>query len=271
MVRKGNVLVILSWGSFAWYRPTRSMVTVGELRRQVAKEVGRLFDGVVIGLEFFITGTDVAPDLLTRCSALTHPPYRNVCLDVVGEPRSPATESVNSVGERLVRRQLNQGRFQAGVGQRLWRLIELKWPHAVFGIRTLDRECGEMALRLNLEKFPVAPPLVELWNAQTRSVIEAPNWTELFIQLASETYPRVATFPTSPFCGNLLRISTAVASRMKSAESDGWDANGDLTHVLGRASCCFRTFADKSIPSLLQHETNADLRASSKQCANQLT
>lgn len=271
MVRKGNVLVILSWGSFAWYRSTRRRVTVGELRRKIAKQVGQLLDGVVIDLDLLVTGTDIAPDPLTELNALTHPPYQNVCLDVVDIFRAPLKASVNSVGERLLRRHLSGEPFQSGIDQEMWRLIELRWPHAVFGIRTPSRAASEIALRLDFKEYPIAPPLVELWNAETRSVIEAPDWTEPFIRLASETYPQIASFATSPFCGNLLRISTAVASRMKSAESDGWDATGDLTHVLARASCCFRTSADKSIPSLLQHETNAELRASSKQCANQLT
>jgi len=222
------------------------MITVGELRYEVAKQVGRLFNGVIVGLELLITGTDIAPDLFTQVNALTHPPYRNVCLDVVGGPRAAATGSINSVGERLLRRHLTQGHFQAGVGQRLWRLIELKWPHAIFGIRTQRRECSEMALRLNLQKYPVEPPLVEFWNAETRSVIEAPNWTEPFIQFASKTYPHVAAFPTSPFCENLLRISSAVASRVKTIESDPADTR-DLTQLLARASGCFRAFPDKAI------------------------
>jgi hypothetical protein len=241
------------------------MVTVGELRRQLAKEVGRIFDGVVVGLELLITGTDIVPDLSTPLSELAHPPYRNVCLDVVGGARSQAIASINSVGEHLLRRHLVEERFQSGVDQQLWRLIELRWPHAVFGIRRRSRACSEMALRLSLEKYPVAPPLVELWNAETRTVIEAPHWTEPFIRFAGETYPLIADFSTSPFCENLLRISTAVASRMKSAEADAWDATIDLTQVLARASGCFRTFADTPIPSSDQREAMPRRRASSQQ------
>ena len=271
VVPKRNVLLILSWGPFAWFRPTRPLVRVGELRRQLAKEVGRLFDGDVVGLDFLITGTDIVPDLLTPLSELTHPPYRNVCLDVVGGARSQATASINSVGEHLLRRHLVEERFQSGVDQQLWRLIELRWPHAVVGIRTRSRACSEMALRLSLKKYPVAPPLVELWNAQTRTVIEAPHWTEPFIRFASEAYPRIADFSTSPFCENLLRISTAIASRAKSAEADAWDVTGDLTQVLARASGCFRTFVDTSIPSNDQHEAMPRRRASSLQVQIQHT
>lgn len=61
--RSGNALVVLSWGAVAWYRSFPVSMTIGELRRQLAKELGRIFAGKVVGLELFSTGTDISPDL----------------------------------------------------------------------------------------------------------------------------------------------------------------------------------------------------------------
>lgn len=90
-----NALVVLSWGSVARYRRFPLKMTIGELRRQLARELGRLFDGEVVGLELFSTGTNVRPNLALPLQELTYPPYRNVCLDVTGGPdrRKKVTKS----------------------------------------------------------------------------------------------------------------------------------------------------------------------------------
>jgi hypothetical protein len=237
--RNKPALVILNWGAFAWYRSFPMNMTVGELRRQLAKELGRIFDGDVVGVELFSTGTQIAPDLSLSLQQLSYPPYRNVCLDVTAGPPRGNTTAVHSIGERLLRKHLCQERFQAGVDQRLWRLIQLRWPLAVFGIsaRIDDRE---VALRLNLEKYPTAPPLVEFWNVETDRALEPQHWPEPFIKLAASVYPEIAEFSPSPYCFNLLRISTAVATRQSKSKSHEWDVTQDLTQLLSRASGFFR-------------------------------
>lgn len=237
--RRRKVFVILSWGPEVWYRLVRPEVTVGELRRQLAGQLGRLFDGGVVGLELLITGSDVAPDLLTPLSGLTHPPYQNVCLDVVGMIPSSQPSPIDSVGEHLLRKHLCQERFQAGVDQRLWRLIKLRWPYAVFGVSTRFDD-GELALRLNLGKYPTAPPLVELWNLKTDRALEPQHWPEPFIKLAASVYPEIAELSPGLYCFNLLRISTAVATRQRKTKSHEWDVTQDLTQLLSRASGVFR-------------------------------
>ena len=241
MARKGKVLVILSWGSVAWYRPSAPMVTVGELRQQLAKELGRLFDGEVVGLELFITGTGISPAPSVSLCHLTHAPYRNVCLDVAAGPRSQAALSADSVGERLLRKHMSEELFQAGLAQQLWRLIELNWPHGIFAIRSaVGGQGGEVVLRLNFERYPLAPPLVELWDAERRTPIRASDWPEFFTRFLSQNYPQFADVATEIYCPNLLLISTEVARRLKDSTSEQWEVGGDLTQILARASCSFR-------------------------------
>jgi hypothetical protein len=259
MVRKGNVLAILSWGLFVWYRPVRPMVTVGELRQQLAKEVGRLFDGIVVGLELLITGTEIAPELMTPLIELTQPPFRNVCLDVVGAARSSPISPSHSVAERILRKHLSGERFQAGLAQRLWRLIDMRWPYAAFGIgRGFRGNCGEVALRFNLEKYPTVPPLVELWNLETQTAIEARYWPPHFVRFVTTNYPEFADIATESYCSNLLRISSEIASRLKHNPGPEWDVTQDLTQLLSRASACFRQ------PRSVNHQKRRELCSASQ-------
>jgi hypothetical protein len=249
--RAGKVLVILSWGAVAWYRSFLPSMTVGELRRQLAKELGRLFDGEVVGVELVLTGTDISPGLEAPLRDLTHPPYRNVCLDAIAAPRAPAVSLNGSVGERLLRKHMSQERFQAGVDRLMWRLVELTWPSAVYAIRSsFGGEWSEVAFRLNFAKYPLAPPVVELWDLETQAPIHASDWPEFFINFASQNYPQFADFVADSYCANLLRISAQVAHRLKAPTSDEWDPRGDLTQLLARAYCSFRTpQPDQSHPS----------------------
>jgi len=240
--RKGTLLVVLSWGSLAWYVSVRPAMTVGELREHLARKIGRLFDGVVVGLELLITGTVIAPDLHIPLGTLIHAGCRNVCLDVADGPPAPAAFSVASVGERLLRKHMNNEPFQVGVDQGFWRLIELRWPYAIFGISSVvENERCELGLRFNFEKYPLSPPLVELWDFETQAPIRASDWPELFINFASQNYPQFADLVADSYCENLLRISAEAAHRLKAPTSDEWDPHGDLTQILARAYCSFRT------------------------------
>ncbi len=235
--RNKGAIVILNWGAFAWHRSFPMNMTVGELRRQLAKELGRIFDGQVVGLELFSTGSDASPDRSLTLHELTHPPYRNVCLDVTGRPRRRKAAAIESVGERLLQKHMCNDRFQAGVDQRLWRLIQLEWPFATLGVRrTMAGTYCEIGLRLNLERYPVAPPLVQLWDLEAQTAIEAQRWPEPFINFAAANYPEFADFEPAPFSQNLVRVSTEVARRLKEPASDMWDIHGDLTQLLSRLS-----------------------------------
>lgn len=235
-----NLLVILNWGPRAWYRSTRASMTVGELRREVAKAVGRVFDGEVVGLELVVTDSGISPELTTSLSELIHPPHRNVCFDVTSSPGSPLPLGT-STGEYQLRRHLRQEYFQSGIDSRLWRLIEINWPHAAFGLCRKPKagEYREAWLRLKLDKYPLAPPLVECWDAHTRSTVEATEWPEWFVHFVSHNYPQFADIEPPPYSANLLRISSVVAGRLKQ-QRDEWDVSKDLTQVLSRASSSFR-------------------------------
>lgn len=240
--RAGKVLVILSWGAVAWYRRLLPSMTVGELRRQLAKELGRLFDGDVVGLELLVTGTDIPPDLGAPLRELTHPPYRNVCLDVIAAPRSPAVSSTDSVGERLLRKHMSQERFQSGIDQQLWRLIELNWPFGIFGLRRKakqGKQC-EAVLRLRFDMYPLMPPQVEVWSAETWSALGAELWPSWFRRFVCEYYPEFADLPPSQYCPDLLRISAALAHRLKQRTTGAWNAGQEFTQLLIRAAFCFR-------------------------------
>jgi hypothetical protein len=235
-----NALVVLSWGSLVWYRRFPLQMTIGELRRQLAKELGCLFDREVVGLELFSTGTNVVPDLALRLHELTYPPYRNVCLDVTGGPDRPHKSSNKAFGEHLLQKHLCNKRFQAGVAQRLWRLIRLEWPYGIFGIRSTKNADYEIALRLNLEKYPLAPPSVQLWDITKQTVIEPQHWPESFCQFVTTTYPEIVDIVAENYAPKLLNISAAVAQRRKLSGISKWDITQDLTQLLSQASACFR-------------------------------
>jgi hypothetical protein len=222
-------------------------------RRQIANAVGRIFDGEVVGVELVFTDSGVATELTTPLGKLTHGEHRNVCFDVKSSSDSIPTRSMTSIGEHLLRRHLRQERFQSGIDSQLWRLIELNWPYAVFGFRRTVRsgDSSEAALRLRFDRYPLAPPMVEAWNADTRSTVEAEQWPQWFIRFVSEAYPHLANIEPEAYSPQLLRISTKVARRLKHRESDGWDVSKDLTQVLIRASCCFRT--QTQIHSQIKH------------------
>jgi hypothetical protein len=224
-------------------------MTIGELRRQLAKELGRLFDGEVLGLELFSTGTNVAPDLALSLQELTYPPYRNVCLDVTGGLDRPNRPRSNVLGEHLLQKHLRNEKFQAGVAQRLWRLIRLDWPYGIFGIRSLKSADYEVALRLNLEKYPLAPPLVQLWDVTKQMGIEPQYWTESFCRFVTTTYPEIVDIAPESYAPQLLDISAAIAQRRKQSGFVEWGISQDLTQLLSRASACFR-FSTSSDPTL---------------------
>lgn len=251
-------MVVLSWGAVAWYICVRPTMTVGELRHRIAETVERLFDRTVAGLELLITGTAVAPELHTTLATLTHAGCRNVCLDVTNGTRASVGSDIASIGERLLRKHMTEERFQAGVDQGLWRLIEFSWPRAVFGILRVEgnKRC-EVALRLNFERYPLAGPLVELWDVESETRIDAQRWPEPFIQFASQNYPQLVGLEAAPYCSNLLRVSIEVARRLAKSTPDAWDVSGDLTQVLSRVSGCFRGPESRSLRSLSEfHQGN---------------
>lgn len=160
---------------------------------------------------------------------------------MVGGPRQFKAVAIESVGERLLRKHLHNEKFQCGVAQQLWRLIQLEWPYGAFGIHsTIERKGCEIGLRLNLEKYPLAPPLVQLWDLELQTAIEAQRWPEPFIRFASQNYPQFVDLETMPYCENVLNISIEAVRRQKNPELESWDVKGDLTQILSRVSGYFR-------------------------------
>jgi hypothetical protein len=257
-VHKGSILVILSWGSVAWYLCARPAMTVGELREQLAKTIGRLFGRTVVGLELLITGTIIPPELHISLGTLTHAGCRNVCLDVTAGSPASMESPIDSIAERLLRRHMTQEPFQVGVDQGLWRLVAFNWPRAIFGILSADgnKRC-EVGLRLNFQRYPLAPPLVELWDVEAQTRIDAQRWPEPFIRFASQNYPQFVELETAPYCSNLLRVSIEVARRLTKPTPDAWDVSGDLTQILSRVSGCFRGAQSRPLRSLSElHQGN---------------
>lgn len=146
---------------------------------------------------------------------------------------------VNAIGERLLQKHLSAESFQTGEARQLWQLVQVEWPYAVFriGAASVARAVG---LRLRLEKYPVAPPLVQLWDLEALTPIEAHHWPEPFIRFASQSYPHFVDLEATAYCSTLLRISVEVARRRAQPASLTWDVNGDLTQLLVRISDCFR-------------------------------
>lgn len=147
---------------------------------------------------------------------------------------------INSVGERLLQNHLAAERFQAGVLRQLWRLVQVEWPHAVFAIgSTPGTSTREVGLRLKLEKYPVAPPLVQLWDLAALCAIDAPHWPEPFIRFASKSYPELIDLDAGPCCPALLRISVHVARQGRHPTRPRL-FKGDVTQLLVQVSECFR-------------------------------
>lgn len=147
---------------------------------------------------------------------------------------------VNAVGERLLQRHLSAETFQAGVARRLWRLVKVEWPYTFIQIGDATEGANEIGLRLTLEKYPVAPPLVQLWDLEALTPIEVPLWPEPFIRFVSQNYPEFVDLEVMPYCAILLRISIDVARRRTQPASLTWNVNGDLTQLLLRVAEYFR-------------------------------
>lgn len=168
-------------------------------------------------------------------------------------PRQFKAVAIESVGERLLRKHLRNEKFQCGVAQQLWRLIQLEWPYVVVSVHsTIEREGCEIGLRLNLEKYPLAPPLVQLWDLESQTAIEAPRWPDPFIRFASQNYPQFIELEPTAYCENVVQVSIEVARRQKNAEPESWDVRDDLTQILSRLSGCFRSRQAQNVESIPQ-------------------
>jgi hypothetical protein len=64
--------------------------------------------------------------------------------------------------------------FCEGAARNRWSLVEVEWPHAIFGIAARDNELYH--LRLNLEGYAAIPPTGGLWDIKLNSVPEPAQW-----------------------------------------------------------------------------------------------
>jgi hypothetical protein len=156
---------------------------------------------------------------------------------------SSPTVSVISFGERLLAKHLALGCFQSGVEKGLWRVVDIRWPCAAFALMT-DGTGGrfrEATIRLHLERYPIEPPLLELWNARRCSAVDADLWPRWYVNFVSESFPHLVGVPITPFKPEVLNISAVIARRLRSAANyEAWDQAGDITQVLIGLLICFR-------------------------------
>jgi hypothetical protein len=64
--------------------------------------------------------------------------------------------------------------FREGVARGRWRLIEIAWPHVLFGVLARDRR--EFMLRLECSNYPAHPPTGGLWDTATGGPPAAAGW-----------------------------------------------------------------------------------------------
>ena len=88
------------------------------------------------------------------------------------------SERPMAVDEQVFRAHLEAGPFQNGVGRGRWRLLSLKWPHALIAIQAADRVGGpaEYVLRFECTNYPQTAPTARPWDADTNSSLPPGIW-----------------------------------------------------------------------------------------------
>jgi hypothetical protein len=203
---------------------------------------GGRVDEDFVRYEFLLNGSRVSVDDETSLLSLTTFPHRSVCLEIVNRNTISNHERASaSITERIFRRHLRRRRFQSGVDKGLWRLVNLRWPNALFAIgevfSTADSEIG---VNLNLELYPISAPTLQLWDLSTNSNIAARSWPTWFIDFITR-HPNLVELQPEPYSPELLPISIAIARGLKQRRETGWCPPADITQVLFCLVECFRS------------------------------
>ena len=244
-----ELLVILNWKMRSQYRAVPVSTTIGDLKHLVEEDVKRVLGGRVRKYEFQITGTTIQPNQETPLLSLTNYPARNICLDVFSEGNldSVTTPDCPSVNERLLRKHLARGRFQSGVDQGRWRLVNIRWPEAIVAVRRkeLRHRNHEALIRFQLDSYPQSAPVIDLWDVDRQSKIEPIQWPNWFRNFVVRHYPSFAVIEPRPYSPALLEISEEIARRLKEADRESWDSSGDITQSLIGLLTSFRSDSSK--------------------------
>ena len=141
--------------------------------------------------------------------------------------------SLVSVNELIFRKHLKHSRFRAGLDQGDWRLVEITWPFSIIGLRKRVRgTTQEAALRFRLDRYPLKPPGLDLWNIRSRKIVEAPQWPNWFDISVAALHPRLNVVGLVAYTPKLLEISATIARKLKDQDLESWDPSGDLTQCL---------------------------------------
>ena len=82
------------------------------------------------------------------------------------------------VDEQVFRDHLKAGPFQSGVDRRRWRLLSIKWPHALITIQAAERVGAppEYAFRFECTNYPQSPPTAQPWDPDGNTALPPGRW-----------------------------------------------------------------------------------------------
>src|SRR5687768_11041357 len=79
-----------------------------------------------------------------------------------------------SPDEQVLRLHLQSGRFRSGEASGRWRLVSLKWPHLVIGVRAADGV--EYAFRFECSNYPRSPVTAQPWDLDPDVPLTVSRW-----------------------------------------------------------------------------------------------
>lgn len=80
--------------------------------------------------------------------------------------------------ERTFRQHLDGGAFLLGAARGRWRLVSLRWPHAVIAVAAAPRpgSPAEYGFRFELTNYPQQPPTAQLWDVERDQPLPPTRW-----------------------------------------------------------------------------------------------
>jgi hypothetical protein len=76
--------------------------------------------------------------------------------------------------EAALRRDLASGRFLIGAATRRWRLVSVRFPHAMIAVRAMDG--SEIALRFECSGYPRVAVTAQPWDVETDRPLARDQW-----------------------------------------------------------------------------------------------
>lgn len=84
------------------------------------------------------------------------------------------TEEALTPDERVLRLHLESGRFLSGAAGGRWRMVSLKWPHLVVGVRA--RDGIEYGFRFECTGYPRTAATAQPWDLAVDRALPADRW-----------------------------------------------------------------------------------------------